>query len=145
MAKTMKTAEANVAGKKVAAAGTEAKANEAKVNKAEANEVNRMEVKRTGVKSSVKSPSPPFDPYMVLRHPLATEKCIRQIEFENKLSFAVNPASTKFEVKRAVEQLFKVRVSKVTVQNSIRGEKKAIVRLTPQYLASDVSADLGLI
>lgn len=90
-------------------------------------------------------PVAPFDPYTVLKHPLATEKCIRQIEFENKLSFVVNPASTKFDVKRAVEQLFKVRVMKVTIQNSIRGEKKAIVRLTPQHLASDVSADLGLI
>jgi large subunit ribosomal protein L23 len=86
-----------------------------------------------------------FDPYTVLHHPLATEKCIRQIEFENKLSFAVNPSATKFDVKRAVEQLFKVRVMKVTIQNSIKGEKKAIVRLTSQYLASDVSADLGLI
>ena len=86
-----------------------------------------------------------FEPYTVLRHPLASEKCIRQIEFENKLSFAVDPRATKFDVKRAVEQLFKVRVMKVTIQNSIRGEKKAIVRLTPQYLASDVSADLGLI
>ncbi len=86
-----------------------------------------------------------FDPYTILHHPLATEKCIRQIEFENKLSFVVNSSATKFDVKRAVEQLFKVRVMKVTIQNSIRGEKKAIVRLTPQYLASDVSADLGLI
>jgi len=58
-----------------------------------------------------------FDPYNVLHHPLATEKCIRQIEFENKLSFVVNPSSTKFDVKRAVEQLFKVRVMKVTIQN----------------------------
>ena len=86
-----------------------------------------------------------FDPHTVLLYPLASEKSIRQIEFENKLAFAVNPRATKFDVKRAVESLFKVRVAKVTLQNSFRGQKRASVRLTPQHLASDVSADLGLI
>ena len=86
-----------------------------------------------------------FDPYDVIKHPLSTEKSIRQIEFENKLVFVVTPHSGKAEVKKAVETLFKVKVARVTIQNSITGQKKAYVRLRPGHLASDVSADLGLI
>ena len=86
-----------------------------------------------------------FDPYQILHHPLSTEKSIRQIEFNNKLSFVVNPRATKLDVKLAVEMLFKVKVIKVNIQNSIQGQKRAIVRLHPQNPASDISSDLGLI
>ncbi len=86
-----------------------------------------------------------FDPYEILKYPLSTEKMIRQIEFDNKIVFAVHPRATKWDVKRAVETLFKVKVVKVNIQNSFSGEKKAFVKLSPEHLASDVSADLGLI
>ena len=86
-----------------------------------------------------------FDPYEIIKRPLATEKNIRQIESENKLVFAVNPRATKADVKKAIEQLYKVKVVKVNVDNSFTGVKKAYVKLSPEHLASDVSADLGLI
>ncbi|PIZ52131.1 50S ribosomal protein L23 [Candidatus Woesearchaeota archaeon CG_4_10_14_0_2_um_filter_33_13] len=86
-----------------------------------------------------------FDPYKVIRFPLSTEKSIRQIEFDNKLAFVVHPRSTKRDIKRAVEQLFKVKVIQVNVQNFINGQKRAYVKLSAGNVASDVSADLGLI
>ncbi|MBI4151442.1 50S ribosomal protein L23 [Candidatus Woesearchaeota archaeon] len=86
-----------------------------------------------------------FDPYAVLKAPLSTEKCIRGIEFENKLAFLVDRKATKSEVKKAVEQLFNVKVATVNMQNQFRGGKKAYVRLGAGSVASDVSADLGLI
>ena len=86
-----------------------------------------------------------FDPYIVIKSPLSTEKSIRQIEFENKLVFVVDPHATKQYVKRAIEELFKVKVIKVNMHNSFRGQKRAYVKLSPAHLASDVSADLGLI
>ncbi|MBI2669196.1 50S ribosomal protein L23 [Candidatus Woesearchaeota archaeon] len=86
-----------------------------------------------------------FDPYKIIKSPLSSEKSIRQIEFENKLVFAVSSDATKSDVKRAIEELFKVRVAAVNVHNSMRGIKKAYVKLRPEHLASDVSADLGLI
>ena len=86
-----------------------------------------------------------IDPYQIIKYPLSTEKSIRQIEFENKLTFVVHPRATKNDVKRAVEELFKVKVAKVNMQNSFTGQKKAYVKLGPESLASDVSADLGLI
>tara|TARA_Y100000310_G_C19958003_1_gene479916 strand:- start:31 stop:327 length:297 start_codon:yes stop_codon:yes gene_type:complete len=86
-----------------------------------------------------------FDPYKIIKHPLSTEKSIRQIEFDNKLVFAIHPRATKKDVKKAIEQLFNVKVAKVNVHNSFQGGKRAIVKLGPESLASDVSADLGLI
>ena len=86
-----------------------------------------------------------FDPYKVIKAPLSTEKNIRQIESENKLVFAVNPKAGKAEVKKAIEQLYNVKVVKVNIDNSFTGVKKAHVKLHPQNLASDLSADLGLI
>ena len=41
--------------------------------------------------------------------------------------------------------MFKVTVAKVNIQNSFQGEKKAYVKLGGESIASDVSADLGLI
>ncbi|MBI2146008.1 50S ribosomal protein L23 [Candidatus Woesearchaeota archaeon] len=90
-------------------------------------------------------PQPLFDPYQVILFPLSTEKSIRQIEFENTLTFVVNAHSTKQDVKKAVEELFKVKVRKVNIQNAFTGQKRAYVKLAPGSLASDVSAELGLI
>ena len=87
----------------------------------------------------------PLDPYMILRSPLSTEKCIRDIEYNNILTFSIHPRATKKDVKTAVETLFKVKVASVNVQNSFTGKKKAHVKLTADHLASDVSADLGFI
>lgn len=86
-----------------------------------------------------------FDPYDIIKAPLSTEKAIRSIEFENKITFIVNPRATKAEVKRAVEEKFKVVVAQVNLQNSVKGKKVAYVKLGGESLASDVSADLGLI
>ena len=86
-----------------------------------------------------------FNPHQIIKYPLSTEKSIRKIEFDNKLSFVVHSRATKGDVKKAVEQLFKVKVVKVNIQNSFTGEKRAYVKLGPESLASDVSADLGLI
>ncbi len=84
------------------------------------------------------------DPYAILKAPLSTEKSIRQIEFNNKLVFVVSQGSTKTEVRGAVERLFKVKVAQVNI-HTIKGQKRAYVKLGAGSVASDVSADLGLI
>ncbi len=86
-----------------------------------------------------------FDPYKIIKFPFSTEKAIKSIEFDNKLTFIVDPKAAKADVKKAVEEMFKVTVVKVNIQNSISGQKKACVKLRADKLASDVSADLGLI
>ena len=97
------------------------------------------------VKKGKVVPAKEFDPYRILKNPLSTEKSIRLVEYENKLVFAVDRKATKADVKKAIETLFKVKVVKVNLQNSITGEKKAYIKLSKENLASDVGADLGMI
>ena len=104
-----------------------------------------VEEKKTMEKEVKKEVVETLDPYEIIKYPLSTEKSIRQIEFDNKLVFVVHPRATKIDVRKAVEKLFKVKVAKVNIQNSFKGEKRAYVKLGPESLASDVSADLGLI
>ncbi|MCL2661031.1 MAG: 50S ribosomal protein L23 [Acidobacteriaceae bacterium] len=51
--------------------------------------------------------------YNVIRRPLITEKGVGVKESQNTLVFDVAPEATKTEVKKAVEALFKVKVSSV--------------------------------
>ena len=102
----------------------------------------KVEEKKEGQK---KQPEESFDPYQIIKYPLSTEKSIRQVEFDNKLVFAVHPRATKEDVKKAVEKMFNVKVAKVNIQNSFTGVKKAYVKLGHESMAADVSADLGLI
>jgi len=86
-----------------------------------------------------------FDPYRVVRHPVMTEKTMRMIEEENKLVFVVDRRANKHMIKRAVEELFDVKVKKVWTLITPRGEKKAVVELEPDYKATDVAVRLGIL
>jgi len=86
-----------------------------------------------------------FDPYRVVKYPIMTEKTMKMIEEENKLVFVVDLKANKQMIKRAVEELFDVKVEKVWTLITPRGEKKAIVKLTPEYKASDVAVRLGIL
>ena len=85
-----------------------------------------------------------MDPYKVIVKPVVTEKAVAMIENENKLTFIVDKRATKQDIKRAVEAMFDVKVEKVNVLITLRGEKKAYVKLKPEYSASEVAARIGL-
>ena len=53
----------------------------------------------------------------ILVKPLLTEKMVRYKENENKYAFVVARAANKIEIKRAVEDRFKVRVTAVNTMN----------------------------
>jgi len=74
-----------------------------------------------------------------------TEVASRILEAENKLVFAVNLKASKPDIKRAVEELYEVRVEKVTVMITPKGEKKAYVKLHPDFKAVDVAIKLGIL
>lgn len=86
-----------------------------------------------------------MDPYDIILYPVMTEVTSRILETENKLVFAVNVRATKADVKRAVEELYEVVVDKVNVAITPRGEKKAFVKLHPDYKAVDVAIKLGIL
>lgn len=86
-----------------------------------------------------------MDPYETIRYPVMTEVTSRILETENKLVFVVNNRATKRDIRRAVEELYEVVVEKVNVAITPRGEKKAFVKLHPDYKAVDVAIKLGVI
>jgi len=86
-----------------------------------------------------------MNPYEVIRYPVMTEVTSRILETENKLVFIVDTAATKVDVKKAVEQLYEVVVEKVNVVITSKGEKKAYVKLHPDYKAVDVAIKLGIL
>jgi large subunit ribosomal protein L23 len=80
----------------------------------------------------------------IIKRPLTTEKTNNQKEMHNQISFEVDRRANRIEIKRAVEDIFKVRVAgvktmqvtgKITRRGRIVGKrrdwKKAIVRLMP--------------
>jgi large subunit ribosomal protein L23 len=86
-----------------------------------------------------------MDPNDVIFCPLMTESASLMVEKDNKLIFIVNLKAGKSDVKRAVEQLYEVKVEKVTMLITPQGEKKAFVKLNPEYKASDVAIKLGIL
>jgi len=86
-----------------------------------------------------------MDPYEVILYPLMTESASIMVEKENKLVFVVNLKASKGDVKQAVEQLYEVKVDKVNLLITPQGEKKAFVKLHPEYKAADVAIKLGIL
>ena len=81
----------------------------------------------------------------IISFPLMTESASLMVEKDNKLIFVVNLKAGKADVKRAVEQLYAVKVRKVNLLITPQGQKKAFVKLTPEFRASDVAIKLGIL
>lgn len=83
-------------------------------------------------------------PHEIIVHPKVTEKAVRLIEEENKLVFIVSSDANKREIRQAVETLFDVEVDKVNTQITPKAEKRAFVKLSPEYNADEIAARLGV-
>ena len=86
-----------------------------------------------------------MEPAEVIFYPLMTEAASLMVEKDNKLIFIVNLKAGKSDVKKAVEELYEVKVDKITVLTTPQGEKKAFVKLKPEFRASDVAIKLGIL
>jgi large subunit ribosomal protein L23 len=58
-----------------------------------------------------------LDPHQVVLRPLVTEKGMHRSTRYNQYAFEVSPLADKDDVRRAVEQLFDVKVLKIRTQN----------------------------
>jgi large subunit ribosomal protein L23 len=74
-----------------------------------------------------------------------TESSSLMVEKENKLVFMVDLRANKSDVRKAVERLYEVRVESINVLITPRGEKKAFVKLHPDYKAADIAIRLGIL
>lgn len=59
------------------------------------------------------------NPYSIILHPLRTEKGSKLQEKENKYTFVVNRYANKVEIKKAVEEIYKVKVDRVNTMNML--------------------------
>jgi large subunit ribosomal protein L23 len=58
-----------------------------------------------------------LEPHQIILRPLVTEKGMHRSTRYNAYAFEVNKLATKADVKRAVQELFEVRVLGVRIQN----------------------------
>lgn len=84
------------------------------------------------------------DPWSVLLHPYLTEKSTRMVESQNKIVFMVKSRATKEQIKSAFEAAFGAKVASINTSYTMRGEKKALIRLKPEFKAVDIAAKLGM-
>lgn len=54
----------------------------------------------------------------IIKRPLITEKSMQLVENENKYTFEVDKRANKVQIKKAIESLFDVKVTKVNVINT---------------------------
>ena len=81
---------------------------------------------------------------MVIKKLVSTEKAIRLMEAENKLVFVVEPLSNKAEIKKAVEEMFGVKVVNVNTLRNMKGEKRAFVQFADDSPAIDIATQVGM-
>lgn len=80
----------------------------------------------------------------VIKYVVITQDAVSLVEKENKITFVVDLKATKSDIKRAVEELYEVQVEKVNTLITPMGEKKAYVKLKPEFKASDLAVKLGI-
>ena len=85
-----------------------------------------------------------MDPYAIIVKPHVTEKTMNLIDQNNELTFVVNRESNKNSIKRAIEQLYDVKVEKVNTHISSKGIKLAYIKLTEEEDAEDIAVKIGV-
>merc|ERR1719409_2677374 len=80
-----------------------------------------------------------MDAYNIIKHPLTTESAMKKIEDNNTLVFICDIKANKHQIKSAVKKLYDINISKVNTLVRPTGDKKAYVRLAPDYDALDVA------
>ena len=58
-----------------------------------------------------------LEPHQIILRPLVTEKGMHRSTRQNAYAFEVNKLANKGDIRRAVEELFNVKVQKVYIQN----------------------------
>lgn len=83
--------------------------------------------------------------YDLIQYPLITEKAVTNVEAKSKVTLIVDPKATKGKVKRVLEDYFDVRVEKVNILTTPKGDKKAVVTLKSTDEAVKIAIALGVI
>ncbi len=76
-----------------------------------------------------------LEPYQVIIRPLVTEKGVHRASRYNAYAFEVNPLADKATIRRAIEELFEVKVVSVNTQNRKGKPRRTRQRLDIQVVA----------
>ena len=85
-----------------------------------------------------------MDPFRIIKHPVSSEKAVRIMENDNKLTFIVDLSSTKKDIKEALKKGFDIDTIKIRTIITTQGKKKAYVTLPKDKPAIDVATQLGI-
>merc|ERR1712166_1462533 len=96
--------------------------------------------KPIAVRKGVKNDNNVFNPYAIIKHPLTSESAIKMCEDGlNTLVFICDRRA-----KKASEQLYNVKVSRVNTLMRPTGDKKAYVTLNADQEALEVASRIGI-
>lgn len=113
---------------------------------ADKKETTKPEEKKSTKKNIAKKESPTIKKgdWNILKYPHLSEKSISNVETQNKIVFIVKSGSKRKDVKKAVESTFDVKVKKINMLTTTKGQKKAYIRLKAEYSALDIATRLGM-
>lgn len=83
--------------------------------------------------------------FKYVKYPLITEKSVLMVERENKVTLIVDKKATKPVLKKVISEYFDVKVKKVNIMNTHKGEKKAIITFYTLDDAMKVATSLGIL
>ena len=78
-------------------------------------------------------------------YPRATEKAINLIERSNVVTYMVDLRYNKAQIKKEFEDTFKVKVDRVNVEIEPRNRKRAYIKISSKFKASDIALKLKLV
>jgi large subunit ribosomal protein L23 len=81
--------------------------------------------------------------HRVILHAYVTEKSMDEMERQNKLEFVVDSRANRAEIRRAIEETYQCKVTKVNVK-IVQSGKIATVRLAKEYSAEDIGSRAGV-
>lgn len=84
-----------------------------------------------------------MDPYAIILFPYVTEKTMGHMQNNNALEFIVRRNANKATIKKAVEEMFDVKVKEINTRITKNG-KHATVVFTPEYKAEDIGMRIGV-
>lgn len=88
---------------------------------------------------------PRMDVHTVLVQPITSETAMKKVEDSNTLVFQVSLKANKYQIKKALKDLYEVEADKVHTLVRPNGTKKAYIKLTSDYDALDIANKIGYI
>ena len=85
-----------------------------------------------------------FNPHAIVKHPVSSESAIKTIEDHNTLVFICDRRAKKPVIKKACQELYKIKIKRVNTLMRPDGEKKAYVTLASDQEALEVASRIGI-